>query len=186
MSNSNRRSSFQEEQQWIRNAQKDIKGFEPLYNRYYEAVFRFLFRRTGEEDLTADLCSQTFYKALSNISKFRWQGKPFGAWLFVIARNELKKHYRNQKQVYLIDEIELKNLFEIDEPTMQPLLDRVLSELQLLKELEIRIIELKYFEGASFKEISDLLGQKESTIKMKMYRAIDKVKKAIDHDEERF
>ena len=42
----------------IQAAQKDPARFRPLYNRYFEAIFRFVYNRTLNEELSSDLCSQ--------------------------------------------------------------------------------------------------------------------------------
>jgi RNA polymerase sigma-70 factor (ECF subfamily) len=48
----------------VQAAQKTPAKFRVLYNRYYEPVFRFVYKRTADEALAADLTSQTFLKAL--------------------------------------------------------------------------------------------------------------------------
>ncbi len=45
-----------------------------------------------------DLCSETFFRALRNMTGFRWQGKDFGAWLMTIARNLATDHFKKLSQ----------------------------------------------------------------------------------------
>ncbi|MEO1412618.1 MAG: sigma-70 family RNA polymerase sigma factor, partial [Bacteroidota bacterium] len=56
--------AIQSEWEQIKAAQSDPTHFRPIYNKYYPPIFRFVFRRTVDEALTADLCSQVFLKAL--------------------------------------------------------------------------------------------------------------------------
>ena len=57
------------EQEWeeIQAAQKNLAAFQPLYDRYFENIFRFIFRRTSDETLSADLSSQVFLKAMQKL-----------------------------------------------------------------------------------------------------------------------
>jgi RNA polymerase sigma-70 factor (ECF subfamily) len=73
---------------------KQPENFRVLYDRYYTAIFQFIFRRTGDEVITADLVSQTFYLALKNIRKYEFRGLPFSAWLYRIATHEVFKYHR--------------------------------------------------------------------------------------------
>ncbi|MCC6837854.1 MAG: sigma-70 family RNA polymerase sigma factor, partial [Bacteroidia bacterium] len=70
------------EQLLIKAAQADPACFDVLYNQYYRSVFVFIYKRTDDEELTADITSQVFLKALINIRKFQFRGVPFSAWLY--------------------------------------------------------------------------------------------------------
>ncbi len=96
--------SLEQERKWIESSKKEIRHFKPLYAKYYNPIFRFIYRRTDDEALAADLSSQTFLKAILSLKKFKWQNKPFGAWLFRIATNEVKKHFRDRKEIFVIEE----------------------------------------------------------------------------------
>ncbi|MDX1627179.1 MAG: sigma factor, partial [Fulvivirga sp.] len=77
------------ENEWVEEAKRDPQAFGKLYDRYFEGIFQFILRRTDDESLTADLCSQTFLKALQHIKKYEHRGVPFSAWLYRIASNEV-------------------------------------------------------------------------------------------------
>ena len=61
-----------EEKQWIDEAKKDPANFEPLYLKYYDEIYRYIYRRTGKEVQSEEICAETFYKALDNIQKYTW------------------------------------------------------------------------------------------------------------------
>ncbi len=170
-------TDFQEEQHWIAEAQRDPQCFEPLYNRYYDEIFRFIYRRTDREALTADLCSQTFYKALVNLKKYRWTGRPFVAWLYRIAANEVNKHFRDQRPVFLIEEEKVLDSLNEEEVSTDP--DELVRIFQMLSEEEVRLLELKYFEGKTFKEIAAIEGITESSSKMRVYRLLERIKQLL-------
>ena len=60
----------EQELQWLRAAQADPQRFAPLYDRYFGDVFRFVLRRAGDRELTADLTQQTFLKALMALGRY--------------------------------------------------------------------------------------------------------------------
>lgn len=172
-------SELEKECLWIEMAKKDPKSFEPLYNKYYEQIFRFLYRRTENVTLTSELCSQTFYNALAGIKRFKFQNKPFGAWLYTIATNELRKHFRN-KPIHFI--IELDKFRQIPDLAIKvdPREDLLIKVFETLSPDELRLVELRFFEDKGFKEISLLLKEKEGTIKMRLYRLLERMKTLME------
>ena len=169
---------LEKEKRWVEAAREDVSNFRPLYEKYNDPVFRFFVRRTDDVQLAEELCSNTFYKVLDNLAAYQWQGKPFGAWLFRIAGNELRKHFRDKRPVYVLEEEKLDCLMEVEEdvadylPSLVQVLDR-------LEEAELRLLELKFFEGLNFKEISELMDIGESAAKMRLYRLLHKLKLEI-------
>ena len=63
--------AIQAEWEEVQLAQQNPAMFRPLYSRYYEPIFRFIFRRTSDEMLTGDLCAQVFLKAMQKIKKYQ-------------------------------------------------------------------------------------------------------------------
>ncbi|MEL7122461.1 MAG: sigma-70 family RNA polymerase sigma factor [Bacteroidota bacterium] len=179
-------SKLELEAEWneIQAAQKDTTRFSPLYKRYYEDVFRFVYQRTADETLTAELCSIVFIRALENIKKYENRGVPFSAWLFRIAMNEVASHFRSKKKtrVVSIESSQLPTLYEessdqniFTEQTRQELL----SALDQLKPKDLNMIEMRFFEKRSFKEIAAILEITEANAKMRTYRAVDRLQKKM-------
>ncbi|MCB0635177.1 MAG: sigma-70 family RNA polymerase sigma factor [Lewinella sp.] len=172
------------EWQLIQAAQADPARFRPLYERYYEPIYRFLFRRTADADLTADLCSQVFLKALQRLGMYTFQGVPFSAWLFRIASNEMAQYFRQHSQQRFIsaDEVQLGDIAEeIETTATTDLLEELAPALDHLRPDELLLIEMRYFEQRPFKEIADILGLKEGNTKVKTYRILEKMKRFIQN-----
>ncbi|MCB0621239.1 MAG: sigma-70 family RNA polymerase sigma factor [Saprospiraceae bacterium] len=171
-------------QEWleIQAAQRDRTQFRPLYNRYYESIFRFVYRRTADEDLTADLCSQVFLKAMTRLDGYQFQGVPFSAWLFRIASNEVAQHYRkvNKDRVVSVEEEQLSDLAdEIEEELGEDHRQALLGALDDLPEKDLELIELRFFEQRPFKEIAEILDITESNAKVRTYRILERLKKKM-------
>ena len=170
------------EQDWVEAAKKDSNQFEYLYNKYYESVFRFVFQRTNDEEKSHDLTSEVFMKALQNIHKYEFRGLPFSSWLLRIAQNEVYQLFRNQQKsrVVKLESDHLQNLMEdVEEDVFSEFKPKMLQALQTLKESEMQLIEMRFFEERPFKEIAEIFGKKESAIKMKLYRTLEKLKELI-------
>ncbi len=173
-------AELQQEYEILERSKKDSKAFGELYEKYYDRIFRFLYRQTDDEDLTADLCSQTFLSALKNVNRYQFRGVPFSAWLYKIASNEVNKHYRKQKQVkvFSIEEIRVRELMEqTNEDWDEELIQRMLTYLKELPTEMLQVLELRFFEDKDFKEIAFILDITESGAKMRTYRAIDRLRK---------
>ncbi|UXP33152.1 sigma-70 family RNA polymerase sigma factor [Reichenbachiella agarivorans] len=167
----------------ILKAQADIQHFEPLYHQYYEPIFRFVYRRTDEENAAADITSRVFMNAIKALPKYQIREVGFGAWLYKIAANEIKKCFREtkQRQCLSLEDEKVKLVMSCDDLEDYEEKQEVL--MQLIAELdddEIQILELKFFENKNFKEIAFILDKKESGIKMRMYRSLDKLKAKFD------
>ena len=173
-------AELQQEYEILERSKKDSKAFGELYEKYYDRIFRFIYRQTDDEDLTADLCSQTFLSALKNVERYQFRGVPFSAWLYKIASNEVNKHYRKQKQVkvFSIEEIRVRELIEqTSEEWDEELIQRMLTYLKELPTEMLQVLELRFFEDKDFKEIAFILDISESGAKMRTYRAIDRLRK---------
>ncbi|MFM9952310.1 MAG: RNA polymerase sigma factor [Saprospiraceae bacterium] len=177
-------SSWEIEQEWleIQAAQGDPALFRPIYNRYFEQVFRFIHRRTADEDLSADLCSQVFLKAMQRLNEYAFRGVPFSAWLFRIASNEVSQYFRQNKagRVVSIEEVHIGEVMEeIDEEHNEALRNKLLLVLNELNELDLQLIEMRFFEQMPFKEIADITGMTENNAKVKVYRILERLKKKL-------
>lgn len=166
----------------IQAAQRQPSLFRPLYDRYYEPIFRYIYRRTNDEHLTADLSAQVFLKAIQKLSKYQFKGVPFSAWLYRIASNEVAQHFRNTQKERVVS-IEDQNLSDIAEELStqdtEKLRAAMIDALQDLKPLDLSLIELRFFEQRPFKEIADILDINESNAKVKTYRILERMKKII-------
>ncbi|MCB0705690.1 MAG: sigma-70 family RNA polymerase sigma factor [Saprospiraceae bacterium] len=166
----------------IQAAQVDRAAFRPLYDRYFEAVFRYIYRRTGDKSLADDLCSQVFLKAMQRLDKYTFKGVPFSAWLYRIAGNEIAQHFRNSSRdrVVSVEDDALNYLAdEVEEDDLGALREVLIQSLELIREQDLEIIELRYFEGRPFKEIAEILEITESNAKIRTYRVLERLKKHI-------
>jgi RNA polymerase sigma-70 factor (ECF subfamily) len=175
-------AEMQEEWLEVQAAQQDPAMFRPLYERYHEPIYLYIFRRTTDEVLTADLCSQVFLKAMQKIHRYEYQGVPFSAWLYRIASNEIAQHFRkaNKNRVVTIEDAPLSHLAEeIGKEIPEDLMPLLVQALDSLKEEDLQIIELRFFEERPYKEVGEILGITENYAKVKTFRILNRIKKNL-------
>lgn len=163
-------------------AQKNSKRFGVLYERYYEQIFLFIYKRVDDQELSADLCSQVFLKAMLNLKKYRFQGVPFSAWLYRIAVNEVNQFFRQNKHFRSIS-LESSQLAafmeEVEEVKGEGDMQRMVEVLRTLSDEEVQFIEMRYFERIPFKEVAAIYNITENNAKVRMYRLLAKLRKRM-------
>lgn len=164
-------------------AKKSRNHFGELYERYFDQIYRFVYKRLGGlEDVAGDLTQQTFMKAMANLHKYEERGLPFSSWLYRIAQNEVMMYFRSQKSVrhVEIEERKLKDLITEAEITSYMSVDEQEKLIELMNGMEqehLDLIELRFFQGLSFKEIADIYSITEPNAKMRVYRILEKLNK---------
>lgn len=173
---------IQDEWSSIQAAQRNPAAFRPLYDRYFESIFQFIHNRTQQEELSADICSQVFLKAMQRIQDYTFRGVPFSAWLYRIASNEVAQWYRQSKKLRVVS-VEDANLFSMFEEVLEDDLEKfrpfLIPALDELKEADLEIVEMRFFEQRPFKEIAEVLNITESNAKVRTYRVLERLKKII-------
>jgi RNA polymerase sigma-70 factor (ECF subfamily) len=172
-----------EEKVWIQRAQKSPEHFGPLYKKYHEAIFRFVYQRMDDKEQAYDVTAQIFVKAMHNIHRFEDRGVPFASWLYRIAKSEVYQCFRDRKadRYVNIDTVQIVEFIdEFDHEENLNNVNRVTRLLKELKEKEMQLIEMRFFEKRSFREIAEILQMTENNAKVKTFRVVEKLKKLFE------
>ncbi len=174
-------SIIDEDQILVSAAAKDKEALEKLYDKYYSAVFGYIYHCTFNSTVTEDLTSNAFLAALRHIGRYRWRRIPFRAWLYRIATNEVRMYWRRQKRAAAISQDEQNCQLESSAPSAGDSA-AAFEEYRLVHKalLELRIkyrtvIILRYFEERTIAEICEITGKKEGTIKSQLHRGLAKL-----------
>lgn len=178
-----------EERRLVAQAREDPRAFGELFDRYYEAIFRYILHRTANVALAQELTSETFYKALDRLWTFRWRGLPFSSWLYRIASNEVNAHYRRHRHYRTgsLDDFGDRLADELTEADRELLAaEALLEEDVFFRELHRQIADLKpkyqevitlrYFEDKKIREIAEILGKSPGTVKSLLHRALGQLR----------
>lgn len=184
---------LREEEKLIRAAQKITGGpnlpFGKLYESYQPKVRGYFLSRLREAAIAEDLTSKTFAKALEGLDGFRWQGVPFSAWLFRIARNTFFDHLRSIKgkpritleEVAPLQVADLSNpQDEFQEKEEEEWLASILFKLPFR---EREIIYLKFYEGLTNRAISKVTNLSETNVGTILYRTLRNLREKLVNGE---
>lgn len=155
-------------------AKADPNRFAALYELYFDPVFRFIHRRVNHAELSADLAQQTFLKAMLGLPRYEPRGLPFRAWLYRIALNEVRMHWRKRKEVVIdMSYAEVRGMCsEMGVADAEEEFQRIAVALGRLPDDKARLIELRYMDGMSFTELGQVLGIGEDAAKMRTHRVL--------------
>ncbi|MEZ5173853.1 MAG: sigma-70 family RNA polymerase sigma factor [Bacteroidia bacterium] len=171
-------TEFQE----IADSVKNPKAFEPIYNRHFQSIYTYMRNSVRDPELAADLCADVFYSALLNIRKFKITPGGIRPWLFKIAVNILRMHFRKNKSVLFIPlaDYQIQELISVETSIEIADLRKYLAgELSKLNSDEQELIQLRFVAECSYREIGIIYEISEAAAKMRISRIIDKLKKII-------
>jgi len=156
--------------------------FEALYDEYMPKVFRYIQYKVSNMQLTEDLTSIVFEKALTNFSKYSKDKAAFSTWIFSIARNTVIDHYRTRSRKQAVS---LENVV-IDIESKDPLPEEELDKKEEIRKLHLglaklsgeeqELISLKFSSEFNNRQIAKMLGLSESNVGTRLYRAVRKLR----------
>ena len=159
----------------IEAAQKDPARFGDIYERYFDRVYAYIARRVGNRDAAQDLTADVFHRALENIGKYELRGVPFAAWLFRIASNAIAdkwKHAAKESGTPAAEEIDAGKLdFDAAEHRAQ-----LFQSVRTLPADQRRVIQMRFAEEKSIRDIAQALRKTEGAIKQLQFRAIQNLR----------
>jgi RNA polymerase sigma-70 factor (ECF subfamily) len=159
--------------------QGDVEGFNLLVSRWEKRVFNYLLRLTANPDDSMDLSQDVFLKAYQNIRKLD-DASRFGPWLFRIAHNEAYSRFRKRRPEGAAPETAMgETSFFERQPAPGIAIDLALavsSALDRLTPEQREAVVLKIYQGFKFEEMSEILDCPVSTVKSRLYTALDLLK----------
>lgn len=159
----------------------DREAFGVLYVRYRPQIYTYLWRRTHDRQLSEDLTSDVFVRALARIGAFTWRGSDFGAWLATIARNLLLDHYKSSRHRR---EVPTGDMYDRDVAVgdIGEQVSDYLAKADVLAELRKALagltadqwecLWLRYWHDLSFGEIGERMDRSMHAAKMLKERAL--------------
>jgi len=133
-----------------------------------------------QED-AADIVSTTFYKAMKNADKFELRSRnAMKSWIFRIASNEVLLHYRKKKveRKYYVEKQYLQSITD-DLEEEKPEINLLLETLENLSSNEYELVQMKYFDEMSFREIAAVVGKSEDGLRVALHRIRKKLAGAV-------
>jgi len=165
----------------------DRDTLEQLYHQHFAKTYRSAYMVTGNAQLAEDATQEAFLKAFSNFHTLKETTK-FGSWISVIATNCAIDILRKNKRIILTDKEEsYSNSSSENSPQdyweQQETYQEVRKALLSLEPEDREILVLKYFNELSIQEIAELVSLPSGTIKSRLFRAREKVRKLLQPKE---
>jgi RNA polymerase sigma-70 factor, ECF subfamily len=176
-------SPHSEEYDLVYKAQKDIHAFKPLYEKHYEGIYIYFYRRCNNVDDCMDLTSKLFEKAMLNIHKFKPMGFAFKSWLYKLAHHILIDYFRDQAKTEKLwtNDSGLENIVESieEENEKEENIEKILEALKELNHEERNLIVMKYFEKMPYELLAEIENSNVNAVRVKLHRIINKIKKEV-------
>lgn len=161
----------------IEAAQADPARFVDLYDRHFHRVYAYVIRRTGVRAEAEDITSDVFERALTNLSRFEWRGVPFVAWLYRIAANALADRRRKTARDSSEPPPDVPDARESDEIERRTILFELVER---LPDAQRQVIEMRFVEEKSIREIAAALDRSEGAVKQLQLRALQNLRKSME------
>lgn len=164
----------------------DANALESLIAYYYPAVFSYFYKNTGSYHGSKDLTQEVFIKMAAGAARYK-PTKPFKNWLFTIASNHLKNHWRTlawQRESPLPCPEAGGALPGIEQQVEQQVLLK--AALGRLPPEQRDALILRFYCGFSLRDIAGIIGVPETTVKARIRRSLDKLRKELASDDQCF
>ncbi|GGG60764.1 RNA polymerase sigma factor [Paenibacillus radicis (ex Gao et al. 2016)] len=157
--------------------QSTIEKFEQCYEQYRSRIRSYISLKTNAA-AADDLTQQVFLKAIENLHSFK-ENASFFTWIFKIAENTVKNEYRSlarkKEMPYDFTSYESQSV-SLDFAKYVEIRIDIGSALNKLKELDQQIISLRFFLDCTLSEIANIVGMRESAVKNRLYRSLEKLR----------
>ena len=164
-------------------------SYKPVVLFYQDKIYRHCLRMIGNVHEAEDITQETFLRAYTHIHSFDEKRK-FSTWLFRIASNLAIDRIRKRKPEYYLDaevkEYDGMTLYsQIASPVSSPgdavegreLIQFLYEEIEKLPSIYRQVIVLRFFHGFALQEISEVFDIPQGTVKVRLFRARNKLKK---------
>jgi RNA polymerase sigma-70 factor (ECF subfamily) len=167
---------------------RDPHAFGEIYDLFVERVYRYLYFRTGSHPEAEDLSEQVFLKAWEAIGRYRWQGRPFLAWLYRLAHNTHIDYVRTQKPTLSLNNddrpVELPSSAAAVELARTLDADLLARALRQLTQDQQQVIVLKFIEGLDNEQIAESMEKREGAIRALQMRALMSLRRVLENQGE--
>ncbi len=163
--------------------QRDERAFVELYDRYSARMYRFFLRMLGRNAVQAEDFTQDLFLKIVEKPTFFDPSRRFSTWLYTLASNMCKNEYRRRNPFVSPDfglEASLPMAEHQPEYLDKPFLEKQLQQaIDRLDDAHRQCFVLRWQEELSVREIADVVGCPEGTVKSRLHYALRKVTQTV-------
>jgi RNA polymerase sigma-70 factor, ECF subfamily len=180
-------SQLPDEELVARCGRGDRRAMDELVSRYHGKLLDFVFRSLGDRDMAADIAQATFIRVFQAAASYRALSS-FKTWLYTVALNLIRDELRRRGARHETLSSELPESVEqsIGSPE-NSVLDEMISaevwtEVEKLCDDHRSAIILKFRQGLTYDEISDVMGAPSGTVKSWVHYGLKALRQSLDED----
>jgi len=161
-----------------------VTEFEWLYHTYFNDVYRYILRLSGDEHIAEEITCDTFFRAMSAIDSFRGECDA-RVWLCQIAKNRYFTHRKKRRNIQSLDD---KAICDIPDPTPDALeaiahreeVARIKRIVEDLNEPYGDVFRWRVYGELSFRQIGQLYGKSDNWACVTYHRARAMIKERLE------
>ena len=155
-------------------------AFNMIVRKYSERLYWQIRRIVLVHEDSNDVLQNTFIKVWKGLAKFRQDANLY-TWMYRIATNEALNFIKKEKKQVQVDESALTNSLKQDPYfNADEAYEKFLLAIRKLPEKQQLVFNLKYFDELKYKEIAELIGGTEGSLKASYFHAVKKIEKELD------
>jgi len=175
--------------------QGEVRAFEILLGRHRRPVYNFIFRFVGDKETAEDLLQEAFLRVIKGAEAYKRQAK-FTTWLYTIARNlcvdqtRRRKHRKHasldapmsahEDSSTLLDVIPSGEMASDRKSVSKELHETMQRAIAALSDEQREVFLMREFLDMPFKQIAEVVGVPENTVKSRMRYALEKLRLELD------
>jgi RNA polymerase sigma-70 factor (ECF subfamily) len=179
----------------VRYQQGEVRAFEVLLTRHRKPVYNFILRFVGDKETAEDLLQEAFMRVIRGAEAYKRQAK-FTTWLYTIARNLCVDQTRRRKHRKhasldapmdatddsgtLLDVIPSNEMASDRKSVNKQLFASMQRAIDALGEEQREVFLMREFLDMPFKQIAEVVGVPENTVKSRMRYALEKLRLELD------
>jgi len=173
----------------------EVRAFEVLLSRHRKPVYNFILRILGDRETAEDLLQEAFMRVIKGAEAYKRQGK-FTTWLYTIARNLCVDQIRRRKHRKhasldapmdttddsgtLLDVLPSNEMASDRKSVNKQMHETMQRAIEALSEEQREVFLMREFLDMPFKQIADVVGVPENTVKSRMRYALEKLRLELD------
>lgn len=156
-----------------------------LVKRYYKMIFAYVYRNLGEYHISYDITQEIFIKIIKNLNTFKGDISKIKSWMFRIASNTCKDYYRSSYYKNNKNNSEIEECMMVENNVVDILIknekrEMIRKALLNLPSMQREALILRFYHDLKIKDIADITGASESTVKSRIRQGTQKLKKYFE------
>lgn len=173
----------------------EMVAFEIVLERYRRPIYNFIYRSVREPQRAEDLLQDVFLKVVQRAGDFRGQAK-FSTWLYTITRNlcidhsrkmshrrhrslDAPSHRGEEGSSPMVERVPGKELGVDRDAISNQLSAEIAAAVEKLPEEQREVFLMRQVQGLRFKDIGEIVGVSENTVKSRMRYALERLQEAL-------